>query len=81
MIEAFAVDPRLGTAYFCNTCAHEWTVPLRSVGRFDRLDELVSEPASAATSSSTLADIGALNAFRMRGARAMASGTGRPPRG
>src|SRR5262245_15110661 len=27
--------------YFCNTCAHEWTVPLGPVGRFASIEQLV----------------------------------------
>src|ERR1051325_6818984 len=27
--------------YFCNTCAHEWTVQLRPVGRFTSIEDVV----------------------------------------
>jgi error-prone DNA polymerase len=36
--------------YFCNTCAHEWTVQLRPIGRFKSIEESSSAPACAATS-------------------------------
>jgi len=49
--------------YFCNTCAHEWTVPLRSVGRFESIEQLVQRTGLRRDELTTLADIGALNAF------------------
>jgi error-prone DNA polymerase len=53
---------REGT-YFCNTCAHEWTVPLRPVGRFESIEQLVQRTGLRRDELTTLADIGALNAF------------------
>jgi len=49
--------------YFCNTCAHEWTVPLPSVGRFESIEQLVQRTGLRRDELTTLADIGALNAF------------------
>jgi error-prone DNA polymerase len=49
--------------YFCNTCAHEWTVQLRPVGRFKSIEEVVQRTGLRRDELTTLADIGALNAF------------------
>jgi error-prone DNA polymerase len=49
--------------YFCNTCAHEWTVPLAPVGRFQSIEQLVQRTGLRRDELTTLADIGALNAF------------------
>jgi error-prone DNA polymerase len=49
--------------YFCNTCAHEWTVQLRPVGRFASIEDLVRRTGLRRDELTTLADIGALNAF------------------
>ncbi|MGH9254537.1 MAG: DNA polymerase III subunit alpha [Vicinamibacterales bacterium] len=49
--------------YFCNTCAHEWTVPLPPVGRFASIEDLVRRTGLRRDELMTLADIGALNAF------------------
>jgi error-prone DNA polymerase len=49
--------------YFCNTCAHEWTVPLRRVGRFASIEQVVQRTGLRRDELATLADIGALNAF------------------
>src|SRR5678816_2062834 len=49
--------------YFCNTCAHEWTVPLHPVGRFASIEQLVQRTGLRRDELTTLADIGALNAF------------------
>ena len=48
---------------FCNTCAHEWTVPLRPVGRFASIEQVVQRTGLRRDELTTLADIGALNAF------------------
>ncbi|PYR69562.1 MAG: error-prone DNA polymerase [Acidobacteria bacterium] len=48
---------------FCNTCAHEWTVQLRSVGRFTSIEEVVQRTGMRRDELTTMADIGALNAF------------------
>ena len=53
---------REGT-YFCNTCAHEWTVQLRPVGRFTSIEDVVRRTGLRRDELTTLADIGALNAF------------------
>jgi len=49
--------------YFCNTCAHEWTVPIRPVGRFASIEQVVQRTGLRRDELTTLADIGALNAF------------------
>ena len=48
--------------YFCNTCAHEWTV-LPTAGRFASIEDLVRRTGLRRDELMTLADIGALNAF------------------
>jgi error-prone DNA polymerase len=52
-----------GRTYFCNTCAHEWTVELRPVGRFASIEQVVQRTGLRRDELTTLADIGALNAF------------------
>jgi error-prone DNA polymerase len=49
--------------YFCNTCAHEWTVELRPLGRFASIEQVVQRTGLRRDELTTLADIGALNAF------------------
>ena len=49
--------------YFCNTCAHEWTVPLGPIGRFESIEQLVQRTGLRRDELTTLADVGALNAF------------------
>ncbi len=49
--------------YYCNVCSHEWTVPLRPVGRFASIEDLVQRTGLRRDELTTLADIGALNAF------------------
>jgi error-prone DNA polymerase len=49
--------------YFCNTCAHEWTVPLHPIGRFSSIEQVVQRTGLRRDELTTLADIGALNAF------------------
>jgi len=49
--------------YFCNTCAHEWTVPRQPIGRFASIEQLVQRTGLRRDELTTLADIGALNAF------------------
>jgi len=53
---------REGT-YFCNTCAHEWSVPPKPAGRFASIEDLVRRTGLRRDELTTLADIGALNAF------------------
>jgi error-prone DNA polymerase len=48
---------------FCNTCAHEWIVQLQPVGRFKSIEEVVQRTGLRRDELTTLADIGALNAF------------------
>ncbi len=49
--------------YFCNICSHEWTVQLRPVGRFRSIEDVVQRTGLRRDELTTLADIGALNAF------------------
>jgi error-prone DNA polymerase len=56
-------DTREWRTCFCNTCAHEWTVQLRPVGRFTSVDDVVRRTGLRRDELTTLADIGALNAF------------------
>jgi error-prone DNA polymerase len=49
--------------FFCNTCAHEWTVPVPPAGRFASIEDLVRRAGLRRDELMTLADIGALNAF------------------
>jgi error-prone DNA polymerase len=49
--------------YYCNICSHEWTVPLRPVGRFRSIEDVVQRTGLRRDELTTLADIGALNAF------------------
>jgi error-prone DNA polymerase len=48
---------------FCNTCATEWSVPLQREGRFQSIEQLVQRTGLRRDELTTLADIGALNAF------------------
>jgi error-prone DNA polymerase len=56
-------DTRAARTYFCNICSHEWTVQLRPVGRFTSIEQLVRATGLRRDELTTLADIGALNAF------------------
>ena len=49
--------------YYCNICSHDWTVPLRPMGRFDSIEQVVQRTGLRRDELTTLADIGALNAF------------------
>jgi error-prone DNA polymerase len=49
--------------YFCNNCSHEWSVPLQPQGRFRSIEEMVRRTGLRRDELTTLADIGALNAF------------------
>ena len=60
--ESMIEQVREGT-YFCNTCAHEWTVPPQPVGRFASIEDVVRRTSLRRDELMTLADIGALNAF------------------
>jgi hypothetical protein len=67
MIEVVA-DTRHGVGaaartYFCNICSHEWSVVLEPWGGSRPSSRWCSAPACARDELTTLADIGALNAF------------------
>jgi len=49
--------------YFCNICSHEWTVELQPAGRFRSIEDVVQRTGLRRDELTTLADIGALNAF------------------
>ena len=49
--------------YFCNTCAAEWSVELPPAGRFNSIEDVVQRTGLRRDELTTLADIGALNAF------------------
>jgi error-prone DNA polymerase len=49
--------------YYCNICSHEWLVPLVPEGRFPSIEALVQRTGLRRDELTTLADIGALNAF------------------
>jgi error-prone DNA polymerase len=49
--------------YYCNICSHDWTVQLRPAGRFRSIEDVVQRTGLRRDELTTLADIGALNAF------------------
>jgi len=49
--------------YFCNICSHEWSIVLEPAGRFASIEQLVQRTGLRRDELTTLADIGALNAF------------------
>jgi error-prone DNA polymerase len=49
--------------YYCNICSHEWTVELQFAGRFRSIEAVVQRTGLRRDELTTLADIGALNAF------------------
>ena len=49
--------------YFCNTCAHEWTVHARPAGWFASILDITHRTGLRRDELTTLAEIGALNAF------------------
>jgi error-prone DNA polymerase len=59
---ATASEPSRRT-YFCNICSHEWSVVLEPVGRFTSIEQMVQRTSLRRDELTTLADIGALNAF------------------
>jgi error-prone DNA polymerase len=73
--EPWALGP--ARRYYCNVCSHEWTVQLRpapphragvrggdpGVGRFRSIEDVVQRTGLRRDELTTLADIGALNAF------------------
>jgi error-prone DNA polymerase len=62
MIEIVSDSPTART-YFCNICSHDWTVQLRLAGRFRSIEDVVQRSGLRRDELTTLADIGALNAF------------------
>jgi error-prone DNA polymerase len=56
-------DTKTHRTYFCNTCAHEWSVARQHEGRFASIEQLVQRTGLRRDELATLADIGALNAF------------------
>ena len=56
-------DTRAERTYYCNICSHEWMVQLRPVGRFRSIEDVVQRTGLRRDELTTLADIGALNAF------------------
>ena len=50
-------------SYFCNTCAHEWTVHARPAGRFTSIEDITRRTGLRRDELTTLAETGALNAF------------------
>jgi error-prone DNA polymerase len=49
--------------YYCNICSHEWTVERQLAGRFRSIEDVVQRTGLRRDELTTLADIGALNAF------------------
>ena len=49
--------------FYCNICSHEWTVELQLAGRFRSIEDVVQRTGLRRDELTTLADIGALNAF------------------
>jgi len=49
--------------YFCNICSHEWTVVVEPAGRFTSIEQMVQRTGLRRDELTTLADVGALNAF------------------
>jgi error-prone DNA polymerase len=56
-------DTTAHRTYFCNTCAHEWSAARQHEGRFASIEQLVQRTGLRRDELTTLADIGALNAF------------------
>jgi error-prone DNA polymerase len=56
-------DTKTQRTYFCNTCAAEWSAPRQFEGRFRSIEQLVQRTGLRRDELTTLADIGALNAF------------------
>ena len=50
-------------SYYCNICSNEWTVQLQPIGRFRSIEDVVQKTGLRRDELTTLADIGALNAF------------------
>ena len=56
-------DTQKARTYYCNICSHEWTVELQPAGRFRSIEDVVQRTGLRRDELTTLADIGALNAF------------------
>jgi error-prone DNA polymerase len=56
-------DTKTQRTYFCNTCASDWSVARQHDGRFQSIEQLVQRTGLRRDELTTLADIGALNAF------------------
>jgi error-prone DNA polymerase len=56
-------DRRPLRTYYCNICSHEWTIELQPAGRFRSIEDVVQRTGLRRDELTTLADIGALNAF------------------
>ena len=66
MVREERADRRSGMptrTYFCNTCAHEWAVHARPAGRFASIEDITRRTGLRRHELTTLAEIGALNAF------------------
>ena len=66
MVREERADRRSGIptrTYFCNTCAHEWAVHARPAGRFASIEDITRRTGLRRQELTTLATIGALNAF------------------
>ena len=50
-------------SYFCKTCAQKWTVHVKPTGRFTSIEDITRRTGLRRNELTTLADIGALNAF------------------
>jgi error-prone DNA polymerase len=62
--KAESLAPRAQSrTFFCNTCAHEWTVQLPPAERFRSIEDMVRRTGLRRDELTTLAEIGALNAF------------------
>jgi len=55
-------DTATRRTWFCNTCAHDWSVEV-AAGRFRSIEDVVQKTGLRRDELATLADIGALNAF------------------
>src|SRR2546426_4673168 len=56
-------DTATQRTWFCDTCAHDWSVEVHDAGRFRSIEDVVQKTGLRRNELSTLADIGALNAF------------------
>ena len=56
-------DTQKARTYYCNICSHEWTVEPQPAGRFRSIEDVVQRTGLRRDELTTLADIGALNAF------------------